>query len=142
MREIVIYTVGASKHVSFDETNEWREAVVKYFTYNHWVKVININKYYNYEEKLHASEKEIADFCLRHACKADVVICNLNNFINSKGGTSELTAAYLNNVPIIGFCDSQQEDIYTWDLAFCDRVFYGNDAFNEAIKYVDNYYVR
>lgn len=141
MRDTVIYTVGACKNVSVEESDNWRKEAQGFFSDYQSVYVININDYYDYEHDFHATDREVMMFCLRQASQADVILCNFDSLATSKGSTAELTAAFVSGVPIIGFGTTIDEEVYPWDKEFCDRIFYGPNAQEEAMRYIEKYYI-
>lgn len=139
-----IYTIGNCSKVSHAEAKEWRDRIRYYFdTYSdEKVKVINITDYYSYEEELHETDKEIADFCERSIKKSECVIVNNDKLDTSGGSQREIGLARAYGVPIFIINKDNYEDIYPWDLYWAERIFNGEDSLSFCCDHVLNYIVN
>jgi len=104
--------------------------------------------YYKYDADLHKTEKEVMNFDLNNLRSSDLVLVNLKDITKSEGTIQELMFAWLNHIPIIGFCDSKDgempEDIRTlhpWIVEEIDRIEYGDKALEFALDYICTFYL-
>ena len=151
-----VWLCGASEKVSFNDSNEWREACVKWFEdHSEHFRAWNPNDYYNYNELLHHTDPEINKFCSNKVTEADVILVNLKDIRKSVGSISELTLADYIRKPIVGFLEYDEyadfyenvrtevklkNEIHPWIYDFCGRIETGYDAKLNALEYIERYY--
>lgn len=127
------YLAGGISGLSFDESNKWRE-ILKSALWS--AKVINPVDYYNYDVRMHDTEKEIRNFELNLVRHSDLVIVNFNQ-PSSIGTAQELAVAYEHRIPAIGLNENHYE-LHPWLVECVDKMFYSMD---DLIEYVKNYYM-
>ena len=130
-RTYQIYTCGKMGGTSYAEQMEWRrridhEIIIRR---NHAsVKFVHPPLYYNYERKLHHSEREIMEFSLAKVRQSDIVVVNLDGINSSVGSCYEIaTAISVNNfgdkhIFIIGIGDDS--NVHPWikdSLSRCEK---------------------
>lgn len=133
-----------------DYPKMWRKMATEWFdiyssyTYNYDFRCIDPTQYYDYGEDYHKSEKEVMLFDLRKVRSADVILVNLKDIEKSPGTIDEVFYAWLNNLPVIGFFDSENgtEDIglHPWIKEQIDRIETGENAMKKAMEYIKDYY--
>ena len=137
-----IYLSGAMSGVSWEEQIKWRRQIrdaVKFGDYDYSKKPIYFDptQYYNYEEKLHKSEREIMEFELDALRKSDLVIVNFNE-PSSIGTAIEVAIAKELRIPVIGL-NKDKKDIHPWLLECCTRVC---DDMGELVSYTTEFYLN
>lgn len=133
-----IYEAGKMTGISFEESDCWRKEVKDYFYEHEYfqnVIVINPNDYYNFNEILHKTEKEIIRFDLNKVRTSNLILVNLDG--DSIGTSMELMTAHDLHIPIIGF-SIDSTSIHPWIEYVCDRIC---DSMEEAIEYIEKYYL-
>lgn len=140
MKDFNIYLAGAMQGIGFDESNTWRNNIIKSFgnvySYNN-VKCINPNDYYNFKEVSYDSQREVMEFDLYKVRHSDLIIVNFKNVV-SLGTMAELAVAYENKIPIIGL-NEEHNELHPWQSCLCNKIF-GN--MNKMIDYITNYYLN
>ena len=141
METVKIYLSGAMGSLSYEEQSKWRLKVINAIKYNndYEKKPIFFNPvdYYNFEEKMHKSEREVFEFDLNNLRNSDLVIVNFND-PKSIGTAQELILAKEYRIPVIAFGVNNQE-IHPWLLECCTRVC--NDI-REVVSHVVEFYLN
>lgn len=142
METVKIYLSGGMSNVSWEEQTKWRKQIqdaIKFGDYDYSKKPIYFDppQYYNYEEILHKSEKEIMEFELNALRKSDLVIVNFNK-PSSIGTAMELMLAKELRIPIVGL-NKDKKDVHPWLLECCMRVC---DDMRELVQYVVDFYLK
>lgn len=137
-----IYLAGALG--CYDPTDkypyQWRKEARAYMENYEDFICFNPALYYNYNEELQHTEKEIMKFELRILKKSTAILVNLMDLDKSIGTSDEILYAYLNDIPVIGFYDGDISDIHPWKIEQIDRIETGDDAMKHAINYIASYY--
>lgn len=132
--------------LSFDEMNNWRKIAkekllkaAEYMGCN--IKVINPVDYYNFEEKIYQSEKEVEEFDLKHVISSDIVIVNLDGLNTSDGTKIEIhDANYHSKIPVIAFGNIKlYEGLHPWVRNSITRIEQDIDA---VIEYIKRFYME
>ena len=141
METVKIYLSGGMSGVSFKEQSKWRSNIMDEIRYNRECTknptFFNPVMYYNFEEKLHKSEKEIMEFDLYNLRNSDLVVVNFNNPA-SIGTAMELMLAKERNIPVIAFGINNQ-DVHPWLLECCTRIC---DDIRETVNHVVEFYLN
>lgn len=127
------------KNVSANQQNNWRNDVVSWFSDKGIdnVKCFVPRNYFNYEENLHKTERQVQEYYLNRVEKSDLVVVNLEYSASSVGTGKELERAVCRNVPIVGYMPTDTE-VYPWCHDDCTVVFRDLD---EMCSYIQKYYV-
>ncbi len=142
MESVKIYLSGAMTGLSLDEQNKWRKQImndIKFGDYDYEKKPIFFNpvEYYNFENKLHKSEREIMEFDLYNLRNSNLVVVNFNEE-KSLGTAMELILAKEYRIPIIAFGTNKKE-VHPWLLECCTRVC---DSLREVVEHVVEFYLN
>lgn len=137
-----IYLSGGMLLLSWDEQTKWRRQIqdaIRFGDYDYSKKPIYFDptQYYNYEEKLHKSEKEIIEFELNALRKSDLVIVNFNE-PSSIGTAIEVAIAKELRIPVIGL-NKDKKDIHPWLLECTTRMC---DDMGELVSHVVDFYLN
>ena len=136
-----IYLSGSMMNSSWEEQTKWRRQLTDAIKWNYEgnknVSVFDPTQYYNFEEKLHKSEKEIFEFDLYNLRRSDLVVVN---FLNSKslGTMSELILAHELHIPVIGY-NPNNETLHPWMECCVTRMC---DSFKEVFEHVVDFYLN
>lgn len=140
-----IYLGGGMSGLTYDNYSEWRDDVVyilenKYRDYGFTWRPIFCNPvdYYNFENPVHKTEKEVMLYDLFRLKESDLVLVNFND-PGSLGTMSEMAIAYDNKIPIIGLNIDDEEMLHPWQKEMCNRIF---DNFEETINYIIKYFLK
>lgn len=142
-----VYLAGSMEALSKEEASKWRKDVKEWFDENNF-KCVDPTIYYEYGEQYHTNDFEVMRFDLHKVKTADVILVNLNNIRKSIGTCDEIMYAYLNNIPIVGFIESDDEltteeiiaYVHPWKYVQINRIETGMDAMKKAVIYMENYY--
>lgn len=127
----------------------WRKLAERYFKEFDWnFMCINPMDYYSYNNDSSKKYSEIMRFDLRKVESSDVILVNLKDVDKSLGTSDEILYAYLHNIPIIGFIETENvlkevevvSMIHQWKYEQIDRIETGKDAMDKAIRYIKDYY--
>jgi nucleoside 2-deoxyribosyltransferase len=132
------YLAGKISGISLEESNTWRlvaKNVLENIYSDKKVIAINPNDYYNFNNKMHLTEKEIIRFDLNKVRNSDVILVNLDG--DSIGTSMELMLAHELHKPIVGYLESKAE-LHPWLEYVCDRIC---ENIFDAIDYIKNYYL-
>ena len=137
-----IYLSGGMSLLSWEEQSKWRRQIqntIRFGDYDYSKKPIYFDptQYYNYEEKLHKSEKEVMEFELSALRKSDLVIVNFNE-PRSIGTAIELAIAKELRIPIIGL-NKDKKEIHPWLLECTTRMC---DDMEELIQHIVDFYLN
>ena len=138
METFQVYTAGATKHVSNDESYLWRKSTrdcLEKVNERYNVNVFIPSEYFNYDTLLPKTEKQCMNYFLHKVSKSDLLLVNLDNSNSSVGTGMEVQKAFDTGIPIIGF---GTKNIYPWIKEHCDIVF--EDRF-DALVYIKEYYL-
>ena len=117
---LTVYLAGAMSNVSYDKQVKWRDVVKQELTKTakasgYEVKVISPVDYYNFENEIHQTEKEVMDFDLNKVRQSDMIVVNTTELNSSIGTAIELYEASLNNIPVIAYDEYGIKDlIHPW----------------------------
>lgn len=143
MNDYRIYLAGAMSCLSYDEYMAWRvkfthdvNALAHDYEIKQNVVIFNPCSYYNFEEKLHKTEREPFEFDLYNLKRSDLVVANLNNQY-SIGTCMELAIAKDRQIPVIGLKENDSE-LHPWISECCTRVC---DDMDELVYHVIDYYL-
>lgn len=114
---------------------KWRKTINDLFCDE--AEIFDPSKYYNYEIKMHKTEKEIMIYDLYNLESSDVVILNLDNVNHSVGSIMEIITAKRLGIPIIAFGDIN--DVHPW-IKEC--IFRHEDSMKDAVIYLNEYFVH
>lgn len=142
MKEVSMYLAGSMSGISFEEQIKWRSQVrdaILYGDYDYRAKpsFFSPPEYYNFEDKLHKSEKEVMNFDLNRLRNSDLVIVNFDN-PSSLGTMAEIAIAYENRIPIVGFCEKDVE-LHPWQIEMSTRIC---DNMREVVQYIVDYFLN
>ena len=142
MENVRIYLSGAMMGTSWEEQTKWRRQIqdaIRFGDYDYEKKpsFFDPTQYFNYEEKLHKSEREIFEFELDALRKSDLVIVNLRNS-GSIGTAMELAIAKELRIPVVAFGVGDNE-VHPWILECCTRVC---DSMGELVQYIVDFYLN
>lgn len=137
-----IYLSGGMGSLTMEEQSKWRNQVInaiKYGDYHCEKKPIFFNPvdFYNFENNIHKSEREIVEFDLNAVRKSDLIIVNFND-PKSLGTCAELAIAYEMKIPIIGINKDNQE-LHPWLVEFTTRMC---DSLKEAVEYTVEFFLN
>ena len=137
-----IYLSGSMMNSTWEEQTKWRRQIrdaIKFGDYDYSKKPIYFDptQYFNYEEKLHKSEREVMEFELNALRKSDLIIVNLKN-PSSIGTAMELAIAKELRIPVIAY-GVGDNDIHPWILETCTRVC---DDMGEMVQYIVDFYLN
>lgn len=135
MRKI-IYTSGATKNVTPEESYNWRKNTREYFKYHLYnVDVFIPEEHFSYQDPPQ-TEKECMSLFLYKLAKSDFVLVNLNNSDTSVGTGIEIGMALQLGKPIIGFGTTH---IYPWIKEACNVTL---NTIEESLEYIRLHYVE
>lgn len=137
-----IYLSGGMQGTSWEEQTKWRKQIqnaIKFGDYDCSKKPIYFDptQYYNFEEELHKSEREIMEFDLNALRKSDLIVVNFNE-PKSIGTAMELMLAKELKIPIIGL-NKEQKEIHPWLLECCTRMC---DDMRELVSHIVDFYLK
>ena len=138
METFQVYTAGSTKHVSNDESYQWRKSTrdcLEKVNEKYNVNVFIPSESFNYDTLLPKTEKQCMNYFLHKVSKSDLLLVNLDNSNSSVGTGMEVQKAFDTGIPIIGF---GTKNIYPWIKEHCDIVF--EDRF-DALVYIKEYYL-
>lgn len=142
MSEIKIYTAGAMKGLTFDEYYSWRKRLQWYLSNGDTTyKFFHPPEFYNYEQNLHKSEREVKEFELNQLRQCDVMVVNLANIESSIGTHMEL--GYVNavnsfggkHIYVIGFGENE---VHPW---IEDSLFRREKNVADTAEYIKGYFI-
>lgn len=144
MKEIKIYTCGKMSGISFDEQMSWRRflqsEVEKRYDGMNRITFIHPPLFYNYENKLHKSEREILDWEMKQVHDCDIVVVDLHDIETTVGSHMELGEIQGINrfgdkyIFIIGI--GSEHGLHPWIKESCHRIEF--DCY-DAAKYIVEY---
>lgn len=140
----LVYLAGAMGCYGEDPyPYSWRDKAKEYFkNYYPDFEALSPIDYYNYQNINHKSEREIMLYEMTAVQKSDIVLVNLKDLDKSLGTSDEILFAYLNRVPVIGFLENGNlSDIHPWKKEQINRIETGEDAMDNAMDYIVNYYM-
>lgn len=146
-----IYTAGAMEaYKNSNKAEIWRKNVRDYFNNDKDVMVINPVDFYRYGSDYSKSDREIFEFDLHKLRSCDLVLVNLNDIRKSIGTCIEVYEAHKIGIPVVGFIDELFGDFYDKDLinkihpwvhSCINRIETGSFAMQDALEYINSYYV-
>lgn len=148
----LVYLAGAMGCYEDDEyeAKRWREKAKKWFSYNtDDFRCISPTDYFYYGFDNYTNEFEVMRFDLQKVSKSDVVLVNLKDLHKSIGTSDEILYAYLHDIPVIGFLESNvathtndeiKKIIHPWKYIQINRIEYSYNAMEDAMKYIAGYY--
>ncbi|WP_295250533.1 hypothetical protein [Ruminococcus sp.] len=133
-----IYTSGATKYVSPEDSYSWRKEAKNYlekFDSDYRVKVFIPEEYFNYHTLTPLTQKQCQQYFLKKVESSDLMLVNLNGSNKSIGTGKETERAVIKGIPIIGF---GEDDVYPWIYNDCDVVM---STLEQALSYIRYYYL-
>ena len=134
-----IYLCGAMG--CYDNPEEymfWRRKIAS--IYENIADVFDPSEFYNYEQRMHKTEKEVMEYEIYNLKKADLVILNTDRVHESIGSIMEIAIAKQNNIPILAFGNEEKIDhLHPW-IKEC--IFRYEINMPDAINYVDKYFLQ
>ena len=141
MEKVKIYLSGGMGNLNYEEYSEWRLQIIHAIKYNNECEkkpiFFNPVDYYNFEEKLQKSEREVFEFDLNALRHSDLIIVNFND-PKSIGTAMELVLAKEMHIPVIAYGVNGQ-NIHPWLLECCTRVC---DDIREVVSHVVEFYLN
>lgn len=133
------YLCGKMSGMSPEESNEWKERFIgKMIDYGIYkIEFVNPYNYYNYENHMHKTEKEIMLWELRKVRECDLLVVNLDRINESVGGVFEIIEAHNNGIGVIGINENRYE-VHPWIMEYVERV---EDNFYDLCSYIAKYYM-
>ena len=101
------------------------------------IEFVNPYNYYNYENHMHKTEKEIMLWELRKVRECDLLVVNLDRINESVGGVFEIIEAHNNGIGVIGINENRYE-VHPWIMEYVERV---EDNFYDLCSYIAKYYM-
>lgn len=124
----------------FEEANNWRIYIKNEIEEksNGKAKCCNPNDHFSFLDDDSKSEREAMEYDLYRVRNADLIIVNFND-PNSIGSACEMAIAFEYKIPILGLCESNEQNIlHPWLKSFCNRIFNNKE---ELILYILKHYV-
>ena len=131
--------------ISFKEQMRWRNQlgglVRLYYDGTNKITFVHPPLYFNYENNLHKSEREILDWEMMQLHDSDIVVVNLDQIDTTVGSHMELGAVQGINrfgdkyIYVVGVGDS---NVHPWITETCSRI---EDSFTDAAKYIAEYLI-
>ena len=142
METVRIYLSGAMSNISWEEQTKWRRQIqntIRFGDYDYSKKPVYFDppQYYNFEETLYKSEREVMEFELSALRKSDLVIVNFNE-PKSIGTAMEAMLAKELRIPIIGL-NKDKKEIHPWLLECTTRMC---DNMEELISHIVEFYLN
>ena len=140
-----IYLAGGMQDLSFTKQNEWREKL-SHLLVNRCrassgnikqINIINPVDYYNFQEKLFDTDKEVVRFDTNFVRNSDLIIVNAND-PKSIGTSMEIAIAYEHHIPIL-ILNEDKEVLHSWWVQMTDKVFNNVD---KLCEYVYDFYLK
>lgn len=118
---------------------KWRKTVKKWFGlyYEDRFNIFDPVIYYSNHSDNKYTYKEVMRYRFRAIKQSDVLLVNLNNIDIET--SDDILYAYLNNVPVIAFSDSNS-NIDDQKIEQIDRVETGKDALTKVMMHVAGYF--
>lgn len=140
-----IYLAGGMQDLSFEEQNEWRERLSHLLVNRRrassnnmkQINIINPVDYYNFQEKLFDTDKEVMRFDTNFVRNSNLIIVNAND-PKSIGTSMEIAIAYEHHIPIL-ILNENKEVLHSWWVEMSDRVF---GDLKELCIYVCDFYIK
>lgn len=134
-----IYLCGAMG--CYDNPEEymfWRRKIVS--IYRDVADVFDQSEFYNYEHRMHKTEKEVMEYELYHLIRSDLIILNLDRVHESVGSIMEIAIANDHNIPIIAFgAEDKMENLHPW-IKEC--IFRHENNMPDVITYINKYFLQ
>lgn len=114
--------------------------------YYNTFEIFDPTMYYDYLENVQYTDKEVLRYEMRKVENSNIVVVNLKDIDKSVGTVCEVMNAYMNGIPILGFCDSSVDylkEVHPWIIEMCDRIEFGHtdeDAIGKTVYYILGYY--
>lgn len=139
-----IYLAGGMQDLSFEEQNDWRERVCQSIITRHRmlnprikeVNVINPVDYYNFQDTLHDTEKEVMRFDTNFVRNSDLVVVNAND-PKSIGTSMEIAIAYEHHIPVL-ILNTENKSLHSWWVEMSDKIF---DDEEKLCTYIADFYI-
>lgn len=142
MDTVKCYLAGGMSNLSYEEQIGWRNRVrdaILYGGYDYDMKPVFClpPNYYNFEEPVHKSEKEVMNFDLYKLRNSDLMVVNFND-PDSLGTMAELAIAYEHRIPIIGL-NENNATLHPWIIEFCTRIC---EDMHELVEHIVEFYLK
>lgn len=149
MKQFKIYTCGKMSGLTYEEQIAWRKelqnCVEQKYEEIHGthanITFINPPNFFNYEDNLHKSEREVRDWEIGQVCDSDILVVNLDGISDSIGSHFELGAVIGanissgRNIKVIAIGEAQQ-NLHPWIQLSWLRHEY---SIKNAADYIVNY---
>ena len=141
-----IYIAGAMGGVPYEtykpRRNNIKNGLVNYYnsnsnSYPYLLYVTDPSDYYNYDNQVHKTEKEVMNFELNKVRNSNLIVVDFYESY-SLGTMTELTIAHEHRIPIIGIND-QDNILHPWQIEMCERIF---DSIDDAVMYIGEFYLN
>ena len=142
--DLTIYLAGAMCGISHEEQKRWRKKLktaLENCSYmcEKRINIISPVDYYNFEEKLQQSEREVMQFDLNMVKKSDIVIVNTDKLNTSIGSSIELYEAFKSDIPVIAYnFVSDCTYIHPWLKCCITRT---EKSIDDICNYIMNFYL-
>ena len=143
MKRYKVYLAGKMSGLSFEVSDKWRsdfQYIMKtaMLSDDNYI-IINPNKYYNFKNPTHQSEKEVMQYDLNHVRSSDIIVVNLDGINTSIGTAMELYAAAQLNIPVLAWGTSEEwENTHPWLRECISRV---ESDMHNLCEYIFEYYL-
>ena len=142
---LTIYLAGAMTGLSEYEMKAWRkevkEQIEKYSdSVNYKVNILSPVDFYNFDDELYQSAKEIMEFDLELVSDSDLVIVNTKGLNKSVGSIIEVYHAWERRIPVIAYDqDGDYKNVHTWLKCCFRRV---ETCMSDMAEYIKDFYMR
>lgn len=138
-----IYLSGGMSGLTMEEQTEWRKYVIHFLQKESLlrgskdrVSYYNPPEFFNFEEILHKTEREVFEYDITRLKESKLVIVNFNN-PNSLGTAMELIVAKEYGIPVIGL-NVEKHNLHPWLIECCTRIF---EDMDEMLYYVADFHL-
>lgn len=140
-----IYIAGAMGEIPYEtykpRRNDIKNRLVEYYNNNsnsfpYLLYVTDPSDYYNYDNQVHKTEKEVMNFELNKVRNSNLIVVDFYESY-SLGTMAELTVAHEHRIPIIGIND-QDNILHPWQIEMCERIF---DSIDDAVMHIGEFYL-
>ena len=140
-----IYLAGKMSGLDYDTMYQWRNhtkilLLLEGEKAGYNIEVINPVDFYNFEETIQQSDKEVEEYDLAQATSSDLIVVNLEGLSSSDGSKIELhDCNYHHRIPVIAFGDIQlYNNLHPWIKNDITRV---EPDIQGVVDYITNFYM-
>lgn len=144
MKEYKIYTCGKMSGIPFEKQMQWRLALESFvkerYDGSDVIKFVHPPLYFNYEQKMHKTEREILDWEMMQLYECDIVVVDFNGIDSTIGSHMELGAVQGINrfsnkyIYVIGV--GEEQNLHPWIKKTCNRI---ENNYLDASRYIVEY---